>query len=1327
MKTMMQNKIKRIAALFLVAVMCLGIAAPYMAAPEDDSIYISTAEDLIEISKNCAYDKWSEGKTIVLSNDISLKDVEFEQIPYFAGTFDGQGYTIFDYEIDQKLYPAGLFGVVKQGAVIKNLKVTGSVIPEGDKESVGGIAGVNNGTLQNIRFSGVVSGEVAVGGIVGLNKETGVIENALVQGSIFGEHGTGGIAGRNLGTITSCENEAFVNNASVDSTVSLEDINTNLLQSLYSINSSDMMNAFTDTGGIAGYSSGMILASRNEGIIGYPRMGYNAGGIVGRNSGYVQACANEGEVLGRKDIGGIVGQVEPFVDVEIDPTDLVAIDEQLHTLKNLVDKTGNSAEKTKNDVEVHLDKIREYIDDIATALEVLGIEEPEEDAELPEIEDGDFDLPESEDELPENQDWPELGEDTDLSNEVDWDEIESEVSTAKGAITDISTALRGINEELGLADEKASAGTNEVADGLEAINNQLSTLSDSIINMIDNVKSLTADDIIQDTSNEDIEAVIYGKITDCVNEGTIEGDYNVGGIAGIMSIEYELDPEDDTSMDISWEERKQYEVKTIVTKCINEGKVTAKKDNIGGICGQVDIGVITNCLAYGSVTSEDGDYVGGIAGVANTTISNCIANCGLSGVDYVGGIIGCGLTEEEHGSTVSNNYSLVKISDCEQFKGAIAGGEDGTFKNNYFVSNELQGINRISYEGKAQPITYEELLQIPNLPDKLKGFTLSFVAEDNVIKSIDFNYGDSFGADIFPEIPKKDGYDGVWDITDLSNLCFDTVVTAEYTLYVTAIKSDVVRENGRPVFIVKGDFSGEDSVIAIKGEITEELQEELGVKVDIAEYWKVSFSDDGQKRHSIRFLPAENLENARLYIKENGEWKKVETEEYGSYKAFQVVGNEAELLVMPIRYEVMGYAFLAIVVVALVVGLILLGAKTNLLSKLKTKIGVKKIVISFIVLGVIGSVASVAYVAMLPQVCISAELAAISTDVISAKNQSMKLDLTADIGSNHVELDSNLYVLDEDNKSLIVLEENNRKIYYVNEMVFFENGKAFRVGEEKSSDDSLAEQIRKLYEATKITRTEQLDQVIYAITTADEDAQELMEVLIPSSEGQIATVGNTEIRIIATDGILERVEIMGNATLKDAMETEVTVSAVLSDFTEVKEGEYQIPTEVKAAIKDTEKESLSNIEEEMYRLLLAWVEFNGDEKDGTVKIDVSCGPINLDTEYDWSDVSHGISDASNIEKLPDLVYEACMNGDFSCEKLGDSYIFQLELDENAMKELAETIAPEIQTQMVNLKEGIVEVIIENNEVVAFEISMDGKVSVLLSEVDASVEAEFTFE
>ena len=67
-----------------------------------------------------------------------------------------------------------------------------------------------------------------------------------------------------------------------------------------------------DTGGIAGRSSGTITGSVNHGEIGYPHTGYNVGGIAGRQNGSVVGCENYGSIWGRKDVGGIVGQFEPY-------------------------------------------------------------------------------------------------------------------------------------------------------------------------------------------------------------------------------------------------------------------------------------------------------------------------------------------------------------------------------------------------------------------------------------------------------------------------------------------------------------------------------------------------------------------------------------------------------------------------------------------------------------------------------------------------------------------------------------------------------------------------------------------------------------------------------------------------------------------------------------------------------------------------------------------------------------------------------------------------------------------------------------------------------
>ena len=71
------------------------------------------------------------------------------------------------------------------------------------------------------------------------------------------------------------------------------------------------MPAGTDIGGIAGFSNGVIQSCKNVGNVGYEHMGYNVGGIVGRQSGYLDGCKNTGIVNGRKDVGGIAGQLEP--------------------------------------------------------------------------------------------------------------------------------------------------------------------------------------------------------------------------------------------------------------------------------------------------------------------------------------------------------------------------------------------------------------------------------------------------------------------------------------------------------------------------------------------------------------------------------------------------------------------------------------------------------------------------------------------------------------------------------------------------------------------------------------------------------------------------------------------------------------------------------------------------------------------------------------------------------------------------------------------------------------------------------------------------------
>ncbi|MFI3295205.1 MAG: GLUG motif-containing protein, partial [Rikenellaceae bacterium] len=120
----------------------------------------------------------------------------------FSGTFDGGGYSISGLYIDASSSSnLGLFGCVGAYGVVKNISISGNIT--GFKD-VGGLAGVNNGTIINCYNNAWVTGTEYIGGIVGWN--FGAITNCYdISGYISGKSSVGGIVGCNQGgVVTNC-------------------------------------------------------------------------------------------------------------------------------------------------------------------------------------------------------------------------------------------------------------------------------------------------------------------------------------------------------------------------------------------------------------------------------------------------------------------------------------------------------------------------------------------------------------------------------------------------------------------------------------------------------------------------------------------------------------------------------------------------------------------------------------------------------------------------------------------------------------------------------------------------------------------------------------------------------------------------------------------------------------------------------------------------------------------------------------------------------------------------------------------------------------------
>ena len=341
----MKTIIKKINVFLLLS---LILSLPLFTIADTNTVYLRSADDFKAFVKNCTLDSYSAGKTFLLTKDIKLSG--FLPVPVFSGTFDGNNHTVSGVVSYKNASKTGLFRNVSAGAVIKNLTVETTLIPGGSSSKIGAVAGINSGTITNCKFKGEIKGLSYIGGISGQNE--GTISGCTSEGSIYGKHYVGGITGRNLGTVVSCVNKSKVNTKIEKTTFDIENID------LSNIISTENTVEITDIGGISGFSSGITESCENRGTVGYVHVGYNVGGIAGRQNGYLSGCKNYGEVYGRKDVGGIVGQLEPFTVLQYSESSVLSLSDDLNTLEKMIDELIGESDSMRSGVSARLSGIK---------------------------------------------------------------------------------------------------------------------------------------------------------------------------------------------------------------------------------------------------------------------------------------------------------------------------------------------------------------------------------------------------------------------------------------------------------------------------------------------------------------------------------------------------------------------------------------------------------------------------------------------------------------------------------------------------------------------------------------------------------------------------------------------------------------------------------------------------------------------------------------------------------------------------------------------------------------------------------------------------------
>ena len=860
--------INKLLSLLLALGMLMSLCMPALADNSESKEVISITDpgQLLDLAENCRLDSYSQGLTVSLDADVDLTDTDFSGIPIFCGTFRGNSHRISGIHLTGEGSVQGFFRFLSPDAHIDHLSLQGEVTPEGTHNDVGGLAGINSGTVTYCSFDGTVSGSDRIGGLVGTNRVTGVLEDCITLGSLHGNHFAGGSAGQNDGLIRRCASSMQVNTSVIENEVELSEI------TIDSLLGTESARTVTDIGGIAGTSSGVIRSCQNRGNVGYPHIGYNIGGIAGSQRGYITDCLNFGSISGRKEVGGIAGQIEPVSKIEYTEDTLQILQQQLAGTSALTGRASANAMNSAADIGAQLSAMEDQSRTAQEALEQL--------------------LPD-----PENPKLP------------DADAILAARNTLTGSMTAMQDSIRNVST-------LSQDALHTTAQDIEAISGQINAMSQTLGGAADNLGGT-----VTDVSDQDSEETLTGKVELCTNHGPVSGDLNTGGIAGAMARENDMDPEDDLVISGNQSLNFNSELRCVLRNCKNDGAVTAKKRNAGGIVGSLSLGLVRDCENSGRLNAENGEYIGGIAGFSSGYIRSCNVKCQLSGNICVGGIAGSA-------PIVTDCRSLVSISEGKEKLGAVLGeqteapeSQEAPVAGNLYLraSQDPGAIDGISYEGLAQPEDSEVFLNLEGLSSMFRKSVITFQYGDGSRKTFMVDPGQSLDRDQIPDPADHPGE--IWQCEDLKdedlqNIYFDRTYHVLYSPCYTALRSSECRENDMPIVLTEGQYTGSDALILSPAEAAPSDKSP-------AECWNIP-RPEGGLTEKIHYLAPDGMDPSKLEIlilHSDGSREPADSVRDGSYLVFPAAQEDQAFCVMavPADFSWLLYVIVGVIAVAVII------------------------------------------------------------------------------------------------------------------------------------------------------------------------------------------------------------------------------------------------------------------------------------------------------------------------------------------------------------------------------------------------------------------------
>ena len=358
-----------------------------------------------------------------------------------------------------------------------------------------------------------------------------------------------------------------------------------------------------------------------------------------------------------------------------------------------------------------------------------------------------------------------------------------------------------------------------------------------------------------------------GLIAECTCTAQVSGDTNVGGIIGTAAPELGDDPEATFDFgDLKLLSDVYATLRCVVRDCRFDGGVTVKNECGGGVAGRCEVGAILDCAARGSV-EVTGDYCAGIAGRTRGKILRCAALVDLTGESWLGGIAGLG-------QDISGCRSMVQADSQGEYLGAIAGQAEGDLSDNFYLFEDLAGLDSVDRAGLAQGLDFDAFSQLSGIPEDFLTFSYQFKVDGKIVAEVPFAYGADLDLTKVPQAPERNGEFGQWPQFPTTNLRRSRVIEAQFA----SPTSTLADREGVAQLLVEGTFAPDASLTVTQAE----LPGRDAVDAQPVSAWNYTVTGSQSDTVTLR-LRTDGAEHPAAALYQDGSWVRAESSLDGSY------------------------------------------------------------------------------------------------------------------------------------------------------------------------------------------------------------------------------------------------------------------------------------------------------------------------------------------------------------------------------------------------------------------------------------------------------------